>query len=157
MTQNNPFNNQLEIGLRLLSILNEAFPKKINLQSLLYIDYIIIHSGDFDNTTTSIHAPVPYRESEIFIRRNLIKDSLDFLLYKNLVDIIYDADGISYIATEDSTPFLDKLSELYTKELLIRVKWFFNKYESTDELILRTIFSTRNNLTNTEFNIGILK
>lgn len=157
MTPSNPFNNQLEIGLRLLSILNEAFPKKINLQSLIYIDYIIIHSGDFDNTTQSIHAPVPYRESEIFIKRNLIKDSLDFLLYKNLVDISYDSDGITYVATEDSTPFLDKLSEEYTRELLIRVKWFFSKYTSTDELVLRNIFSTRDNLTNTEFNIGILK
>jgi len=157
MTSSNPFNNQLEIGLRLLSILNEAFPKKINLQSLIYIDYIVIHSGDFDNATQSIHAPVPYRESEIFIKRNLIKDSLDFLLYKNLVDISYDSDGITYVATEDSTPFLDKLSEQYTRELLIRVQWFFSKYESTDELLLRNIFSTRDNLTNTEFNIGILK
>ncbi|WP_294218024.1 ABC-three component system middle component 2 [uncultured Chryseobacterium sp.] len=157
MTQNNPFNNQLEIGLRLLSILNEAFPKKINLQSLIYIDYIIIHSGDFDDKIQSIHAPVPYRESEIFIKRNIIKDSLNFLLYKNLVDISYDHDGITYIATENSTPFLDKLSEQYTEELLIRVKWFFNKYKSIDEIVLRSIFSTRNNLTNTEFNIGILK
>lgn len=157
MNQNNPFNNQLEIGLRLLSILNEAFPQKITLQSLIYIDYIIIHSGDFDDNTRSLHAPVPYRESEIFIKRNLIKDSLDFLLYKNLADINYDAEGITYIATEDSTPFLEKLSEQYTRELLIRVKWFFNKYESTDEIILKNIFSTRNNLTNTEFNIGILK
>lgn len=157
MSQNNPFNNPLEIGLRLLSILNEAFPKKVTLQSLIYIDYIIIHSGDFDNKILSIHAPVPYRESEIFIKRNLIKDSLDFLLYKNLADIRYDTEGITYTATEDSTPFLEKLSEEYSRELLIRVKWFFNKYKSVDEIILKNIFSTGNNLTRTEFNIGILK
>lgn len=157
MSQNNPFNNPLEIGLRLLSILNEAFPKKVTLQSLIYIDYIIIHSGDFDDNTLSIHAPVPYRESEILIKRNLIKDSMDFLLYKNLADISYDAEGITYTATEDSTPFLEKLCEEYTRELLMRVKWFFNKYESIDEIILKNIFSTGNNLTHTEFNIGILK
>lgn len=45
MSQNNPFNNPLEVGLRLLCILNEAYPKKISLQSLIYVDYIIIHSG----------------------------------------------------------------------------------------------------------------
>lgn len=157
MSQNNPFNNPLEVGLRLLCILNEAYPTKISLQSLIYVDYIIIHSGDFDTNIESIHAPVPYRESEIYIRRNLIKNSLDFLLSKSLVDISYDVDGITYLASENSTPFLDNLSEKYTLELMKRVRWFFNKYDSTNEFILKIIFDKRNNQTHSKFNLAILK
>ncbi|MFN3021812.1 ABC-three component system middle component 2 [Chryseobacterium sp. TY3] len=157
MSQNNPFNNPLEVGLRLLCILNEAYPKKISLQSLIYVDYIIIHSGDFDSAIESIHAPVPYRESEIYIRRNLIKNSLDFLLNKSLIDISYDVNGITYLASENSTPFLENLSENYTLELIKRVSWFFNKYESINESILKDIFYKKNNLTHSEFNLAILK
>jgi|SRR5690606_28472103 len=157
MSQNNPFNNPLEVGLRLLCILNEAYPKRISLQSLIYIDYIIIHSGDFDNDVESIHAPVPYRESEIYIRRNLIKRSLDFLLNKSLVDISYDANGITYLASENTTPFLENLSEKYTLELIKRASWFFSKYESINESILKNIFEDKNNLTHLEFNLAILK
>lgn len=157
MSQNNPFNNPLEVGLRLLCILNEAYPKKISLQSLIYIDYIIIHSGDFDSSIESIHAPVPYRESEIYIRRNLIKSSLDFLLHKSLIEISYDVNGITYLASENSTPFLENLSENYTLELIKRVDWFFNKYESINESTLKNIFDKKNNLTQSEFNLAILK
>lgn len=157
MSQNNPFNNPLEVGLRLLCILNEAYPKKISLQSLIYVDYIIIHSGDFDNAVESIHAPVPYRESEIYIRRNLIKSSLDFLLNKNLIEISYDVNGITYLASENSTPFLENLSENYTLELIKRVDWFFNKYESINESLLKNVFDKKNNLTLSEFNLAILK
>ncbi|MGV0751429.1 ABC-three component system middle component 2 [Empedobacter brevis] len=157
MSQNNPFNNPLEVGLRLLCILNEAYPKKISLQSLIYVDYIIIHSGDFDSAIESIHAPVPYRESEIYIRRNLIKSSLDFLLNKSLIEISYDVNGITYLASENSTPFLENLSENYTLELIKRVDWFFNKYESINESILKNIFDKKNNLTQSEFNLAILK
>lgn len=157
MKQISPFNNQLEIGLRLLCILNESYPEKISLQSLIYIDYIIIHSGDFDDKIESIHAPVPYRESEIYIKRQLIQDSLNFLITKNLITISYDTNGIKYIASEETTPFLEKLSENYTHQLLLRVEWFFKKFESTEEKILTSIFNKKSNLTNTEFNIGILK
>jgi hypothetical protein len=42
----NPFNNNLETGLRVLSILNATFPKSYDLQSIVYLDYLTVHSGE---------------------------------------------------------------------------------------------------------------
>ena len=40
------FNNPIETGLRSLIILNAAYPKPLDLQQLIYYDYLTVHTGD---------------------------------------------------------------------------------------------------------------
>lgn len=157
MNNTTPFNNPIEIGLRSLCILNEIYPIQLDVQSLIYIDYIIIHSGDFDASMKSLHVPVPHRKSEIYVRRKFIQDSLNFFIKKSLIEISYSTSGVKYVASENSSPFIENLSENYTGDLLIRVHWFMKKYNCFEGSELKKLFEDKVDFIHSEFNLGILK
>lgn len=100
-----PFNNEVESGLRTLFILNEAYPINIDLEKIIYLDYLTIHSGDVDKTKRSLHPPVPYRIGELLVRRGFVKKGIGLFIEKNLIDIKYSTKGIEYCASEYALPF----------------------------------------------------
>lgn len=59
----NLFNSSLETGVRSLIILVAAFPIAFDLQRLIEMDYLVVHSGDVDGPS-SLHAPIPMRIGE---------------------------------------------------------------------------------------------
>lgn len=124
----NPFNNNIEYGLRAILLLQAMYPKKCDLDLLSYLDYIVVHSGDFDKELYSLHAPIPNRKNEVLIRRSLLEGGLK--LYSNycFVKPVYEPNGIFYELTEECEPFLDSLSEEYTKQVKLRAKWAVEKY-----------------------------
>jgi hypothetical protein len=118
-----PFNNKVETGLRVLSILNAAFPNSYDLQSIVYLDYLTVHSGDIKNGIESLHPSVPNRKGEMFVRREIINSSLELYISKGLINKMYLENGIEYVASENSTTFLDSLNEEYLIELQLKSKW----------------------------------
>ena len=70
-----PFNSPLETGIRSLAILVAAYPESLDLQRLLEMDYLVVHSGDADGPE-SLHAPLPLRAGELLVRRGLIETGL---------------------------------------------------------------------------------
>src|SRR5436309_463864 len=130
MTENKiyPFNNGVDTGLRMLILLNVAFPIKYDLDHLVYFDYIIVHSGDIDPKITSLHPAVPNRTGEILVRRTIIQQALEMFIHKGLVNRYYDQTGIQYGATETATPFIDALSEDYTYALVERANWLIAQF-----------------------------
>src|SRR6266542_2221488 len=94
------FNSPLEIGLRVLYLLNELLPNGCDLQRLVYYDYILVHSSDVPDGPKSIHPSIPHRTTEILIKRELVKKGLTLMHSKQLVDSVFDSTGISYKATE---------------------------------------------------------
>ena len=153
----NPFNNNVETGLRMLCILNESFPKSFDLQKLIYLDYLTVHSGDIDKTVKSIHPSVPYRIGEIFVRRSIIQDGLNLFIKKNLIQKVYTNSGIFYKASENSTPFLEVLEEDYFKKLKKSAKWSINKFSDMNSKSLKLYLQKYVNRINNEFNIEILE
>lgn len=73
--QSSPFNSPLETGLRSVAILAEACPDEFDLQRLLYLDYLVVHSSDADGPT-SLHPNTPLRNGELLVRRGLIERGL---------------------------------------------------------------------------------
>ncbi|GAB3723791.1 ABC-three component system middle component 2 [Flavobacterium koreense] len=122
-----PFNNKIETGLRILTILNSTYPKSYDLQSIVYLDYMAVHSGDINKSITSLHPAVSNRKGELLIRREVIFSSLELFIEKGLIDRLYSENGIEYKASENSTTFLDSLNELYSIELQNRSSWI-NSY-----------------------------
>lgn len=159
MSKNNiitPFNNQVESALRALCILNEAYPRSFDLQMLLCLDYISVHTADFDSNMSSLHAPVPKRIGEMDVRRALIKSGVDLLISKKLVCEIYDRSGIVYQASDNSAPFIDSLSSEYTSELLKRIRWVIDEYSGkTSKHIMQDIKQSYSIHIN-EFNFEVL-
>ena len=62
-----PFNSPFEAGVRSLAILVAAFPEAYDLQRLVEMDYLVVHSGDV-NGPASLHAPLPMRAGELLVR-----------------------------------------------------------------------------------------
>ncbi|WP_306800327.1 ABC-three component system middle component 2 [Endozoicomonas sp. YOMI1] len=61
-----PFNSPLETGVRSLAILVAAHPVAFDLERLVEMDYLVVHSGDADGPE-SIHAALPMRAGELLV------------------------------------------------------------------------------------------
>jgi len=127
------FNSPLEVGLRILYILNELHPKGCDLQRLVYYDYILIHSSDVPNGPTSIHPSIPHRTSEILIKRDIVKKGLTLMNSKQLIKSTFDTTGILYSATEITKPFLEYNNSEYASQLKNVSKWLVSKFEAYND------------------------
>src|SRR4051794_423087 len=108
-----PFNSPLETGGRSLTILVAAFPVAFDLQRLVEMDYLVVHSGDADGPE-SLHAPLPLRAGELLVRRGLIEKGLLLMISRGLVRRIPSKDGFHYIAEETAAPFICALTADYS-------------------------------------------
>jgi hypothetical protein len=115
------FNNEVEIGLRILVILKCIYPKSLDVEMINYYDYFSLHTNDIEKEE-SLHADVPNRSGELSVKIELIHNALRFLISKRLIEIKYTDNGIEYIAGENVSPFLDNLNENYTLSLDSKVK-----------------------------------
>ena len=124
------FNNEIEMGLRILIILEKIYPKSFDVEMINYFDYFALHTKDIGGED-SIHPELPNRFGELSVKRDLIHSSLKFLISKGLVEINYTDNGIEYLASELTSPFLDNLSEEYTKRLSNNVKWVCERFKDS--------------------------
>ncbi|MBF0185558.1 MAG: threonine transporter [Magnetococcales bacterium] len=131
----NPFNSPLETGVRSLTILIAAFPAAFDLQRLVEMDYLVVHSGDA-NGPESLHAPLPLRAGELLVRRGLIEKGLILMISRGLIHRIPAEDGFNYVAGETAAPFLASLTAVYSRHLIERAEWAVNRFEqmSTEEI-----------------------
>src|SRR5450432_1965251 len=93
------FNSALEVGIRALTVLLESFPSSLDLQRLVYFDYLVVHSGDAGGPK-SLHPNTPLRNGELLVRRGLIERGILLMVSRGLVERRAGANGISYIAAE---------------------------------------------------------
>ncbi len=117
-----PFNSPLEIGIRSTVILTAVFPRALDLQYLVFFDYLAIHSGDVEGPS-SLHTPLPLRSGELTIRRKLIERGLFLMMSRGLVEQLASSDGFQYAATDRASAFLTMLSSQYISRLKERVEW----------------------------------
>ena len=93
---NKTLNNDIEIALRLL-ILLEELKAEVDFQRLIFYDYAILHSEDFDASQTSLIPSSPFRKEELNVKTELIQNALSLLSKKQLIDINFAKTGIFYI------------------------------------------------------------
>lgn len=136
--QPNPFNSSLETGVRSLTILAAAYPSSFDLQRLVEMDYLVVHSGDVEGPH-SLHAPLPLRAGELLVRRGLIEKGLVLMMSRGLIQRLTGDKGFTYIAGEAANPFLSSLSSHYSKCLIERAKWATKKFENTPTENIRLI------------------
>lgn len=118
-----PFNGPVEIGLRALALLNEAFPACYSLQRLVVFDYLVVHSDDVSGGPTGLHPKTPHRGGEMLVRRAVLEQGLLLYQSRSLVERRYTESGVMYAATERSASFLDALSSEYLSVLRERAGW----------------------------------
>ncbi|QDJ52674.1 threonine transporter [Bordetella hinzii] len=127
------FNGPLEAGIRAVSILGAAFPKTYDLQRLVALDYLLVHTGDIDGPD-NLHPPTPMHSAELLVRRKLIEQSLLLMMTRDLVEREITPDGIKYGAGESAETFLSSVSSSYLLALKDRASWLVETLgDLTDE------------------------
>lgn len=133
-----PFNSPLETGIRSLAILVAAYPEAFDLERLVEMDYLVVHSGDA-NGPESLHAALPMRAGELLIRRGVIEKGLLLMMSRNLIQRIPAEDGFNYVAGDAAAPFLASLTSIYSQRLKERAQWAVESFEDITTLEIRQI------------------
>ena len=127
------FNSPLEVALRLLFIFKNS-KRAHDLQRLVYYNYLLVHSSDVSENLKSIHADLPRRSCEILVNRSVLKKALTVLISRDLIEILYLKDGITYRKNESTDLLTDYFSTNYSKELQERALWLTTVFdEKTDK------------------------
>jgi len=122
-----PFNSPLETGIRSLAILVAAHPLAFDLERLVEMDYLVVHSGDAGGPQ-SLHAALPMRAGELLVRRGLIEKGLLLMASRNLIQRIPAEDGFNYVAGDAAAPFLASLTSSYSQKLKERAQWAVERF-----------------------------
>lgn len=132
MNQTAIFNGPVELGLRTLMLLVEAYPRSLDIQSLVVLDYMLVHSGDFDGGPESIHPASPLRAGEVAIRGDLIQKGIHLFSSKGLLSQVVNEEGISYKAEDLAAVFLDAVKSTQANLLRDRAAWALDRMGNLD-------------------------
>ena len=136
--QTTPFNSPLETGVRSLAILVAAYPAAYDLQRLVEMDYLVVHSGDAGGPD-SLHAPLPLRAGELLVRQGLIEKGLLLMMSRGLVTRVPNDKGFSFLAAEPAAPFISSLEADYTRRLVTCARWAVERFEDASTEDVRAI------------------
>jgi hypothetical protein len=124
------FNGALEYGLRLLFVLDAANSEQADLQRLISYDYLLVHSGDVEDGPPSLHPAVPFRGSELLVKRDLVRSGLDLMFARELVEKRLTEQGIVYRGSQLTRAFLELLKTPYAVNLRGRAQWVIERFGS---------------------------
>lgn len=128
------FNTPLEIGFRVLFILNAIYPKDIDLNRLVIYDYFLLNSEDFPNGPKSLHPPIPHRSVQIAIKPPIMKEALMLMNSRELIDVVFSLQGILYKANALTKKFVELQENEYAENLKKIGYWLHGQFNSyTDE------------------------
>ena len=134
------FNSDIEVGIRVLVLLEKSSIIKHSLQRLSVYDHMLLHAGDIDLSQSNIHPLHPYRSSEYPIKFQVIEKAIYLLISRKLIDVYTDEDGISYGCSERTKWFLNAFESEYIKKLKLTAEWINAKFSRTsDEELLALI------------------
>jgi hypothetical protein len=131
------YNTPIEIGVRSLVILKFSDNQIMDLEKIMYLDYLCLNTSDI-NGPTSLHAPIPNRGVQVFSKKDLIQKGLSIMLTKELINLVVLPEGFFYQISEAGKVFLGLFQTKYFLDLLERCQWVLSRWgnESTQEIKL---------------------
>ena len=130
LLNNRPFNTPIETGLRSLFLLSDSSPILIDLQRLVYYDYLLVYSGDVENGPPSLHPKIPHRGGGWLVRQKIVENGLNLMFSKELIQKKYDETGILYGSTELTLPFINYLKSDYAQTIKQISKWVIKEFKN---------------------------
>lgn len=129
------FSTPLESGLRTLFLL-AALSAPTDLQRLVVLDYLLVHSGDAGGPE-SLHPATPHRSGEILVKRDLVHAGLRLIISRDLAVVECDAAGVRYRASDLTGAFLAYFEGDYVSRLRDRAAWVASAFGGLDDGALR--------------------
>ena len=130
--QKSIFNSQIELGTRAALILGALDGKKIDLESIVMLDYALLYSEEFGGPE-NLHPSVPNHIAEIAQRLELMPDALLFLIKRGLLDIDTESDGHFYSSNAETIQFISCLKSTYYKKAWTRLSWIKENYSNISQ------------------------
>jgi len=109
-------------------VLDQARGRSFDLQRLVSYDYLLVHSGDVEDGPVSLHPAVPFRGSELLVKRDLVRAGLDAMFARELLEKKFESTGICYRATALTGAFLNLLISFYASALRTRATWVVTRF-----------------------------
>lgn len=131
-----PFNSPLEVGMRVLMILVESFPMRLDINRLVLLDHGLLHSADLGGPE-SLHPAIPVRVGELGMKRQRIEDGLHVVIRAGLAEMSTEDSGIEFSANESSESFLKLLESDYAHTLHARAHWVVEELSTVNDALLR--------------------
>jgi hypothetical protein len=146
------FNSPLEIALRLLFVLNRT-SRSLDLQRLIYYNYLLVHSADIPNSPKSIHADLPRRSCEMLVNRAVVKKGLMLLLLKDLIGVEYSNNGIQYRRNNNTESFIQYFESIYSRQLKERADWLCSHFDDLNDKQLTELIEANIGKWGSEFSV----
>jgi hypothetical protein len=131
-----PLNSPLEVGIRILMLLSEAFPTRLDINRLVLLDHGLLHSADLGGPE-SLHPAIPIRAGELGMKRHAIERGLEVMARAELVDMDINTSGIQFRSSEEGPGFVDLLTSDYAVALRSRAEWVISHFQDLSEDSLR--------------------
>jgi len=116
------FNGRIELALRTLYLLKHS-NKDLDLQRILYYNYLMVHSSDISGGPISLHPDLPNRSCEIIVLREKFKEAIQMLISKEIIGVKYKKKGVYYTKNEKTLNFLNYFESDYSKNIDKIAKW----------------------------------
>ncbi|GLQ93426.1 ABC-three component system middle component 2 [Dyella acidisoli] len=139
------FNTPFELGLRMVYLLTALRPGGADLQKLVLLDYAIVYSKDVGGPE-SLHTPVPFRNGELFSRRERIEQGLYLMSTRGLVEVVLDEGGMTYIAGPSSFTMIGSMTSKYWRDLEVRCQWASAQFGQASSAELLEEFASHGHL-----------
>jgi hypothetical protein len=110
------FNSIFETGVRAIFLLVSMYPDTVDLEDLVALDHLVVHSEDVGGPN-SLHPATASHATEMLVRRELIQNGLLLMQTRSMVERIANADGIAYRAGDEARNFVGYLTSSYFQEL----------------------------------------
>ncbi|WP_155290133.1 ABC-three component system middle component 2 [Rhodococcoides fascians] len=127
-----PLNSPVELGVRIVMILVEAYPEHLDVNRLVLLDHAVLHSADLGGPE-SLHPALPVRAGELGVKRDVVEGGLTLLLRGGLAVMAATADGVQFQAGEGALHFVDILGSSYATALHDRVVWVVQNFDDLSE------------------------
>lgn len=121
-----------EISLRILLMLKELSPMKLDEQQIGAIDFIAVYAADFGLLDENLHGYSNYRYSEFPARKQMVSSALKNLVLDGYVWLYPTSSGYKYSILAEGKNVCDKLTSSYAKEYILAVQSVIDRFDNAN-------------------------
>lgn len=125
-----------EISLRILLMLNELSPAKLDGQQIGAVDFMAVYAADFGLLDENLHGYNNYRYSEFPARRHIVASALKNLVLNGYVRLYPTSSGYRYSISEAGKAVCTKLTSGYAKEYILAIQSVVDRFDNIDVVTL---------------------
>lgn len=137
------YNSSLEVACRMAKVLVAIYPSSLSLERLICFDFILVNLKDFLPEEISLHPPIPRRDAQLALKREIVLESLALLQGYELASKIYTHRGFVYKASEKTYAFTNSLHNEYVAQMEHNINLVVKLYSDIPDEQLQSIIKNQ--------------